>query len=489
MALPTVHVRLESDDFLSNGIFVQHIRGTESLSQLFELDVDIECGAEPAPSASDLLGTTVRLVFSADDEEMRVVHGLVSEVHDKLEAPELTSAWSRRYRLRVVPRAFRLTLVETQDVFVDRTLPEIIKHKLELVGLADGVDFEMRLVRSYPAREFVVQYKETDLAFVQRLAEHVGIAYFFEHTGGCDKIVFSDHNAAFGPMDTPRAHGFDARGSVGISSLDNVKKLMPSVFAVQDYNERTPLVDVTGVHELEEGFGGGVVDYAPHTLTPHDAEQLARTRAEERRANCDLFNGRSGALALAAGERFVLVNHPALGVLELLVTEVHHEYSALSYAATGGEQRAQYTNQFKALPTSVVFRPTRKTPKPRISGFVTALVTPIPDALGARELAPKIDGEGRYLVRLHFDTAPPGEEKASCPIRMSQSHAGAGYGMHFPLRPGVEVLVAFLDGDPDRPIIVGAVPNAMTPSPVAASNASLNRIVTASGISINIRDF
>ena len=103
---------------------------------------------------------------------------------------------------------------------------------------------------------------------------------------------------------------------------------------------------------------------------------------------------------------------------------------------------------------------------------------------------PSIDDQGRYWVRFHFDTTSGADRvKASRPIRMAQSHAGAGYGMHFPLRPGVEVLLAFLDGDPDRPIIIGAVPNAATPSPVAAATASLNRIVTSSGVTISIRDF
>ena len=100
-----------------------------------------------------------------------------------------------------------------------------------------------------------------------------------------------------------------------------------------------------------------------------------------------------------------------------------------------------------------------------------------------------MDEHGRYWVRFHFDTAAPGQTKASRPIRMAQSHAGAGYGMHFPLRPGVEVLLVFLDGDPDSPVIAGSAPNPATPSPVSATTASLNRIVTSSGVSITIRDF
>ncbi|NUP12253.1 MAG: type VI secretion system tip protein VgrG [Polyangiaceae bacterium] len=500
MAIPTLDVRLESDEFDCTGIFVQRLRGSEELSRVFDFNIDIACPLVAHARASELFGATVRLVFSVDGEDVRVVHGLVAEVIDQLAADQpnalsaLFGAGARAYRLRIVPRVHRLTLVETQDVFVDMSLPDIIRNKLSLFGFVEGVDFDLRLVRRYPTREFVVQYKESDLAFLQRLTEHLGITFHFEHASGCDMIVFSDNNGAFGPNGSLPAHGYDPRGLASVSSIEHVRKLAPSMFAVQDYNERTPLVDVSGSYELVDGFCGGVVDYAPHALTPFEAQALARVRAEERRVRTDYLDGRSGVMALAAGERFFLAQHPILGTSELLVTELTHDYEALAFSSSSGDGRSSYTNSFRAQPTSVPFRPARVTPKPKISGFVTGLVTPVPQsldgaALGARESMPKIDAEGRYIVQLHFDTAPPGEPKASCPIRMAQSHAGAGYGMHFPLRPGVEVLIAFLDGDPDRPIIVGAVPNAVTPSPVAASNASLNRIVTASGISINIRDF
>jgi type VI secretion system secreted protein VgrG len=139
-----------------------------------------------------------------------------------------------------------------------------------------------------------------------------------------------------------------------------------------------------------------------------------------------------------------------------------------------------YTNAFRAIPADRTYRPPRVTPKPRISGLVTGIVDPGPAGPGAKYA--QIDEHGRYLVRFLFDTTPPGERPVSRRVRMVQNHAGENYGTHFPLHPGVEVVVGFVDGDPDRPLIVGAVPNPMKPSPVTHAEAGLHRIRTSTGI-------
>ncbi|MBL8744136.1 MAG: type VI secretion system tip protein VgrG, partial [Myxococcales bacterium] len=421
------------------------------------------------------------------------VHGFIAALDDGLATrctlPAVVrdreaGAAARALRLHFVPRAHRLTLVETQEVFVDQTVPQIIKQKLELCGLQEGTDFALLLGGTYLPRESVVQYRESDLAFIQRLCEHAGIAYHFDHESGVDKLVFSDHNAAFGPAEV-EAQRFDDRGGIAIASLESKKRLVAAMYAVQDYNYRTPLIDVVAQEELVDGYGGGIVEYAPHVKTPGEARDLARMRAQAANVKRESMHGTSGVPSLAAGRRFCLVDHPILPESELFVTALTHHYASPALAADGG-----YKNELTAIAAATPFRPALRTPKPRIHGFLTAVVDPLEDAApGAREATPRIDEEGRYFVRFHFDGGPLDRVKISRPVRMMQSHAGAGYGTHFPLRPGVEVLVAFLDGDPDRPVIVGAVPNALTPSPIGARNAAQNRIVTASGVTLSIRDF
>src|SRR5262249_48145833 len=137
--------------------------------------------------------------------------------------------------------------------------------------------------------------------------------------------------------------------------------------------------------------------------------------------------------------------------------------------------------------TAIPFRPPRITPKPTIAGVLSGVIEPHPD--GEIGHYAEIDEHGRYTVRFFFDTSPLGaRSRSSLPVRMAQPHAGPGYGMHFPLKPGIEVLVAFTEGDPDRPFIVGSVPNPITPSPVTRPNAIVNRIETATGVFIEMKD-
>jgi type VI secretion system secreted protein VgrG len=185
-------------------------------------------------------------------------------------------------------------------------------------------------------------------------------------------------------------------------------------------------------------------------------------------------------LDLTAGAVRKLSGHPLLGDLELLIVEVEHEADFGDADATPSGARG-YTNRFRAVSAAVPYRPARVTPRPRIHGLVTGMI-----ALGAHGAVggrAQLDDDGRYVVQLHFDTVVhEGEEKASHPIRMAQPFAGPNHGMHFPLRPGAEVVIAFLDGDPDRPIIVGSVPNAMAPSATTSANSHQNRIQSATGI-------
>ena len=139
------------------------------------------------------------------------------------------------------------------------------------------------------------------------------------------------------------------------------------------------------------------------------------------------------------------------------------------------------------MDASRAYRPPRVTPRPRIHGVITGITEPAPAGTSGRHA--QIDEQGRYTVKFFFDgAAGEGRQRSSAPVRMAQPHAGDGYGMHFPLKPSVEVTVTFVDGDPDRPIISGAVPNPVTTSPVTRREATLNRLKTQSGAMIEFKD-
>lgn len=472
---------LESADFPCDRLRVRRVTGAEAVSRFFDLRIEVVCLDHEPPPADAMAGAPVTLVmerFEGVDRGwhgVRRLHGMIAEVEDLL----ATHAERRVLRLRVVPRAFALTLVETQDIFLGHDVPEILRAKVRAVGLEDAAD--LRLTGSYAPREFVVQYKETDHAFVSRLAEHLGVSYFFLHEDGGERLIFTDHRDGFARIDpVPYAPTGETRD---VFALTATRRVVPAYFAVTDYNYRTPLVDLSSEENLAEGFAGGVFEVGSHHKTPDEAAALARVRAEESRATQLVYEGRSAVPALFAGARVTITDHPDLGSIDLLILEVEHD--AVQVVA-GGEEREvpHYRNRFRAIPADRTYRPPRVTPRPRIAGLLTAIVDPgaaDPDARYAQ-----IDEQGRYLVRFIFDAGAPGERPASRRVRMIQNHAGENYGTHFPLKPGIEVVVAFIDGDPDRPLIVGAVPNPIKPSPVTHDNPGVHRIRTSTGITIDI---
>jgi len=378
----------------------------------------------------------------------------------------------------------RLTLIDTQEVLLNVSIHDVIKRKLGLVGL-EGESVKW-LPAEPPLRDIVVEYKETDLAFVSRLAEHAGVSFYFAHDHGEDRIVFADVMESFAIFDQPPAGVPFTQNEAewGVRVLSRSARAMPETFIVSDYNYRNPLVDISGSHKSDSGLAGGVLAFGENTRSADESSALARIRAEESAANHDFYRGESNVAGFGAGMRFKVHGHPCLdGDPELLLVEVIHTFSRPS-----GQAEMSYKNEFRAVPTDRTYRPPRRTPKPRISGVVSALVEP--SATDVVADFPTIDPEGRYTVRFAFDPMPINRRSpSSLPMRMVQLHAGTGYGVHFPLHPGVEVIVAFEDGDPDRPIILGAVPNQVTASPVQEAHQNESRIQTASGIRVTIRDY
>lgn len=513
---------------------IVELQGREAIGQPYEFVVTAELLAEPGapgPSVTELdaaLSTTAVLtltVFGADGkrERTRQIHAMV----DRIEAPlaaTLTSNRALSFTFVLRPRFFELERFVTQDIFVGN-IPTVIANKLALAGWAEP-QFELRLKNEavYVDKDgasgeleqgrLMVQYRESDLAFVSRLAEHVGISFYFESEDAEERVIFTDFDGGFAAREAPvRMAESGAPGIVDVRrKLSNVK----SEFFEYDYNYRTPhlnfqrdgelLFDVLGGSaSLDVTSAGALVDYASNVKTPAEAEFLAQRRAEEEEAQREIFELTVSDPTLAAGQRFSISGHAEFAEdAEFVVVSLVHRYRAESSFLQRGPRRgatpsaereeppyhatltAVRANKTSARGVVMAYRPPRKTLKPRISGVVTGIVqSALP---GQAESRQHIDREGRYLVKLHFDQGP----KTMPRLRMAQPSAGAGYGQHFPLRPGAEVLIAFLDGDPDRPVIVGALPNPLQRSPVTTPRdlepPEVNRIRTQSGVVFEIGD-
>jgi len=477
-----LRVTFECDAFDPAAVEVHEVSGVEECSQLFHFHVVLAARDRSAIDVDALVTGPGSLVFYRRDEEVRRIRGMVASVHDVTLTDSVEySAW----RIHFAPRAFRLTLCETVDIFMDLDVKELIELKLKGSGLRVGDDVEFRLTKKYPKREFVVQYQETDHNFISRQAEHYGITYFFEH-GEKDKIVFTDGNEVLKPFEHGgtlpwQVHHVNEQGEQRVFFLEGETRALPGRYTVRDYNYRTPGQDMAAGATVLEGAAGEVVEYGTHFKTPEAGRRFAQVRAEELLATRWTFTGRSNATAVESGRHFTLEGHPR-GDMDLLVTRVEHFIRQPVFGVMT-DQESPYENTFGAIPKEVTWRPARRTAKPIVPGVVTGIVD-----TSTRSQYAEIDDDGRYRVKFMYDTAKRGEGQASRLVRMAQPHSGPGYGMHFPLRSGIEVILTCVNGDPDRPIIVGTVPNPATGSPVTKGNLARNVIRTGGGNEMNFDD-
>lgn len=487
-AANNLSIRLVSDAFEGDDVRVADLTGREHISQLFSFHITVVTNNPEGIDADKLMSSRVSLLFEhieGDPTPVREIHGIVSQVQDGLSFDHNHAT----YRLTFVPRMWLATLHETLDIHMDLTVPEVITKVLKRSGLGDK-DVELRLRASYPKREFVVQYQETDLAFVSRLAEHNGIYFFFEHGDGADKVVFSDHNSGFQPVIGDDALEYNPHDGDGhtmrerVLSIEATKRLISSRYVVRDYNYRSPGVELTASAPIDDHAGGDIIEYGAHFKNPEEAKRFARIRSEEVKALQQIIHGQSNVTRLAPGATCSVVGHPR-AEFELIVVEVNHNavQSLLAMGEAGEGAGASYDNTFVCIPQGVQYRAPRVTPKPKVSGVITGIVE-------AAQKSPyaELDADGRYKVRFLYDTSEAGDAQASRPVRMSQPHSGNNYGMHFPMRAGTEVILTCVDGDPDRPIIAGTVPNPANGSPVTSGNITRNVIRTGGSNEINMDD-
>ena len=469
---------------------VVRFRGEEGLSRCYRFEVEVV--AETADlNLAAVLAAPAALTISRSEGDVPF-QGILAEFEQLQQMENYVF-----YRAVIVPRLWWLGLTHHNQVFLNQTVPQILAACLKDGGLTE-LDFELRLQHEYPKWEYVCQYGESHLAFVSRWMEREGIYYYFEQEVGRDKLILTDTKVAHGAMPDGETLHYSSPSGLQYFHREEVlfdlrcrQRLLPNRVVLKDYNYETPSLELSGQADVSTKGRGEVYLYGEHFRTPAEGARLAAVRAEELLCRERVFAGSSTVPYLRPGYTFRVPDHYRADFNgTYLTTGLAHEGSQAAYLLAGlggeltpGEREPYYRNTFEAVAAGVQYRPERVTAKARLYGTLNAKV----DGAGSGQYA-ELDGQGRYKVVLPFDQSGRKDGKASAWVRMMQPYAGAGHGMHFPLHKGTEVLLTFIDGDPDRPVIAGAVPNAETPSVVKDANQTMATIQTGGNNKIAIED-
>jgi type VI secretion system secreted protein VgrG len=465
------------------------VEGHEWIHRPFEVDVVLGCFGDPLTQEEINAVVGSRAVLAIGEAERDRIHGVIESVEHK-DGPRSPM---QVYVARLIPEVGLLTKNRRSTVYQNLTIPELVTAVLTAAGLAVGDDFELRVRKSFTKREYIVQYQESDWDFIARWLEHEGIFTHFEHFGDRSMLVLHDSNETTTAITEPSAipyrlsNNLSAEGA-SIWDVTMRDKQVPRVVSVVDYNYRKPAALIRAAHKLDAPAFGHVALYGDHFKDDAEATAIAQVRGEEAGTGRRTMTATTSSTAVRAGYRFVLENHYVADYDKTyLVVEAHFKAGvpvpAGSVADDAYGESSRYRTTLQAVLASQPFRPERRTAWPSIHGVVSGHV----QSDGSGQTA-EIDEHGRYKVRMPFDLATKPGMAASRWVRKAQPYAGAGYGMHFPLHKGTEVLIAHIDGDPDRPLIVGAVHHAATPGPVNTANATQSVIQSATGIRVEMED-
>jgi type VI secretion system secreted protein VgrG len=429
--------------FAAGSLRVGSVQGREAVSEPFLFEVELESD-EWAIDLAGAVGKELAVAVSRTGATPRWIHGVVTRFA-QAPAPVRTA----RYRAELRPWLWLLTLRADCRIFQGKTVPQILDV------LFAGQAVRSALTATYDALEFCVQYRETDFAFASRLMEEAGIAYCFEHAEGGHTLVLVDDAQGFGPC--PGLSTAHLRPGVTAKELDDAvtactleHAAAPDRVQLDDYSFLTPATDLLA-SSAGEADRYSVFDYPGGYAAKADGDSVARRRWEAGVAGAARLAGASTCRGFVAGHRFTLAGHPRADANAPYVLRV----------VTLRANQDGYANDFEAFPASVTFRPPLRTPRPVIAGTQTAVV------VGKAGEEIWTDSYGRVKVRFHWDRAERNGEDRSCWVRVAQAWAGKGWGAMVLPRIGQEVVVSFLEGDPDRPLVTGCVYNAAQTVPYA----------------------
>ncbi len=445
----------------ASALLPKSMTGTEQLGRPFEYTVELFSQQPEKVKAQDLLGQPMTLQLELADGQTRYFNGHVSRFAQRSVEGDVV-----HYQATLVPWLWFLTRTSDCRIFQKKTVPTIIK---EVFRAFEFSHFEEKLTGEYREWEYCVQYRETAFNFVSRLMEQEGIYYYFKHDQNTHTLVLAD---------SPSAHE-DAAGyeeiqylpvSEGLSWGEFISEwavehqFQPGKYTLNDYNFKTPQTDLKSITStvlpVSDFKQYEVYDYPGEYTNNAEGTAYSKIRMEEIEACYETASGVSDARGISVGYKFKLTKHPIDDQNKTyLITTATYHLDAGGYTASDGTDELVYSCGFTAIDTQRPFRPPLATPKPIVQGPQTAVVV----GPSGQEIWP--DKFAQVKVKFHWDRHNPADESASCWMRVSQVHAGKGFGAIDLPRIGEEVIVEHLEGDPDRPIITGRVYNAINTPP------------------------
>lgn len=472
---------------------VLRFKGMEAISTPYEFEIMLVSG-DPDLDMSAILQSQAVFTIHRDSGDDVAYNGILAEF-DQLHA------YNEHYfyRAKLVPKIWWLMQTQHNQVFLDKTVPEIIEGALVDGGM-DSLDYDLSALEgTYNSVEYVCQYGESHFNFVSRWLEREGVYYYFYHDVEGDKLVLSDSSFSHEPFKHGADLVYSPKTGMEQGHLDEIiinftcrQKQLPNRIVLKDHNPERPSLEMAVHADVDPDGRGETFLYGEHYSTPEEGERLITFRAEELLCTKQAFHGDSTVPFLTPGFKFNLGQHYRSAFnQEYMVTSVTHEGDQTNLLKTSviGSLTEDadiniYSNSFTAIPADRQYRHPRTADRSRISGTLHGKIDGEQDSPYAQ-----LDEQGRYKVKLPFDINDEHiDGKASARVRMMQPYAGEGKGMQFPLTKGTEVLLTFIDGNPDRPVIAGAVSSETAPSPVNAENQSESVIRSAGNNRIRMED-
>jgi type VI secretion system secreted protein VgrG len=430
-------------------VLLSSFEGEEGISRLFRFDLELLSENESI-DFDVVVGKNVTFWLVLSDGSQRYINGQISRFSQGARDANFTS-----YHAEVVPWLWFLTRTADCRIFQNKKAPDIIQQIFTDFGFKD---YALRLYGDFVEREYCVQYRETSFNFVSRLMEEEGIFYFFEHENGKHTLVLANSPAANKPCPQQPDVRYDK--SPGAWQEDDVilewrlqQELRPGQYTLTDYDFENPTTDLSanvsgkGTYEL--------YDYPGEYLKRSDGNNRVRIRLQEAETPYTVGYGSSDCRDFISGYKFNMTEHYRGSQNQAYVlTSIHHVANQGGDFRSAADEDFHYRNTFECIPAATPFRPSRLTPEPVIQGAQTAVV------VGPAGEEIFTDKYGRVKVQFHWDREGKLDENSSCWIRVSQLWAGKKWGAVYTPRIGQEVIVDFLEGDPDKPIITGRVYNA-----------------------------
>lgn len=437
-------------------LLLANLSGREAMSELFEFRVQMY-SENGAIAPKDVLTTSATISVQLRTATPRYINGIFA---DFVQAGFDRQTGLYAYQATIVPSFWLLTLYSNCQIFQNKSVPDIVDAVL---GARSISNYEKSLSGTYSQREYCVQYRETDMNFLARLLEQEGIAWYFKHESGKHTLVLTDQtkSAPSAPQTPVSWLGSAPLGAISpqtsIWSFDHRNTVRTAQTTLTDYNFETPstsLLSTTSTIVQRSNVTQEVYDYPGLYTATSDGANYVKVLMEEFETAAETVDGSSDCETFAPGYQFTLSDHFRDDYNEAyLLTVVAHSASQSAYVA-GSSDEFHYQNQFQAMPVTIAYRPPRRTPRPTITGLQPAVV------VGPSGEEIYVDKYGRVKVQFFWDRVGKKDENSSCWVRVASIWAGKNWGWITHPRIGQEVLIDFLEGDPDRPVVVGRMYNA-----------------------------